>query len=193
MKTLILAAIRCSLMFTAVGALSLAHPASVQAVPTTYRYTGNPFTEVHGVYTTSMFVTVTLTLPHALQANSAVHEVHPTAYTFFDGVQTLDTSTPNTQTLFFFGTRGGEIIFWQSQITTEPTGFPLILTAGPNIGGAVDLGALDGADNFGRIFGFPGQWSGQFITPDAGSTLSLMTLTLMALGLVARRFQRGAA
>jgi hypothetical protein len=29
--------------------------------------------------------------------------------------------------------------------------------------------------------------------PDAGSTLSLMTLTLMALGLVARRFQRAAA
>ena len=28
--------------------------------------------------------------------------------------------------------------------------------------------------------------------PDAGSTLSLMTLTLMALGLVARRFQRAA-
>ena len=34
MKTLILAAIRCSLMFTAVAALSLAYPASVQAVPT---------------------------------------------------------------------------------------------------------------------------------------------------------------
>ena len=30
-------------------------------------------------------------------------------------------------------------------------------------------------------------------TPDAGSTLSLMTLTLMALGLVARRFKRAAA
>ena len=28
--------------------------------------------------------------------------------------------------------------------------------------------------------------------PDAGSTLSLMTLTLMALGLVARRFKRAA-
>ena len=36
MKTLTLAAIRCSLIFTAVAALSLAYPASVQAVPTTY-------------------------------------------------------------------------------------------------------------------------------------------------------------
>lgn len=34
MKTLIPAAIRCSLMFTGVAALSLAYPASVQAVPT---------------------------------------------------------------------------------------------------------------------------------------------------------------
>ena len=42
MKTLILAAIRCSLIFTAVAALSLAYPAAVQAVPTTYQYTGNP-------------------------------------------------------------------------------------------------------------------------------------------------------
>ena len=44
MKTLMLAAIRCFLMFTAVAVLSIAYPASVQAVPTTYQYTGNPFT-----------------------------------------------------------------------------------------------------------------------------------------------------
>ena len=70
MKTLILAAIRCSLMFTAVAALSIAYPASVQAVPTTYQYTGNPFTFVSGPYTTSDFVTAMVTLARPLPPNS---------------------------------------------------------------------------------------------------------------------------
>ena len=37
-----------------------------------------------------------------------------------------------------------------------------------------------------------GAWSQLGTAPGAGSTLSLMTLTLMALGLAARRFQRAA-
>jgi hypothetical protein len=50
-------------MFTAVAALSVAYPASVQAVPTTYQYTGNPFTVTAGIYTGSdFFVTVTIAL-----------------------------------------------------------------------------------------------------------------------------------
>ena len=53
MKTLILAAIRCSLMFTAVAALSIVYPASVPAVPTMYHYTGNHFTFATGPYTTT--------------------------------------------------------------------------------------------------------------------------------------------
>ena len=96
MKTLILAAIRCSLMFTAVAALSLAYPASVQAVPTTYQYTGNPFTYVHWP----------LHHEHVRDGNGDVggptgsehaahHDVTPTAFTFSDGVQTLSSTTPD--------------------------------------------------------------------------------------------------
>ena len=51
------------------------------------------------------------------------------------------------------------------------------------------------SEGVGVNFRRPGVWTRLPLPPvsDAGSTLSLMTLTLMALGLVARRFQRGAA
>ena len=81
MKTLILAAIRCSLIFTAVAALSLAYPASVQAVPTTYQYTGNPFTYASGPYTTSDFVTAMVTLAGPLAANMPLTTRH--SYRFY--------------------------------------------------------------------------------------------------------------
>jgi hypothetical protein len=47
-------------------------------------------------------------------------------------------------------------------------------------------------DDMGFSAGNPGAWltSGGRV-PDKGSTLSLMTLTLSALGLAARRLQRG--
>ena len=77
------------LALTGVAALSLAYPASVQAVPTTYRYTGNHFTDVCGPYTTSMFVTAMVTLAGPLGANMPLTDVTPIAFTFFDGVQTI--------------------------------------------------------------------------------------------------------
>src|SRR5260370_27988201 len=54
---------------TAAAALSFTHPASVQAVPTTYVYTGHPFTTVSGPYTTSDFVSGMLTLAVPLAPN----------------------------------------------------------------------------------------------------------------------------
>jgi hypothetical protein len=187
MKTLIRAAIRCSLMFTAVAALSLAYPASVQAVPTTYRYTGNHFTDVSGPYTTSMFVTAMVTLAGPLGANMPLTEVIPTAFTFSDGVQTIS-STQVSAHGFRFATNGsGEIIFWDLEVDFASSSI-LTRDVPANV---VDLGHT--ADGLARNTDIPGVWSQGIATPDAGSTLSLMTLTLMALGLVARRFQRAAA
>ena len=193
MKTLILAAIRCSLIFTAVAALSVAYPASVQAVPTTYQYTGNPFTFVTGPpYTTSDFVTAMVTLAGPLAPNMPLTSVSPIAFTFSDGVQTLTNSN------FFM------------QFATGPTG--AIIAWNVVVEGLNDLGSLGQIGTRNTVvllvqdFGFlealtirglnhdnPGTWTTVGNVSDTGSTLSLMTLTLMALGLVARQFKRRAA
>ena len=181
-------------ILAAVAALSLAYPASVQAVPTTYRYTGNHFTDVSGPYTTSMFVTAMVTLAGPLEANMPFTKVTPIAFTLFDGVQTLSSSTPGLDfQQFFFATNArGDITAWQNFVgdLNSPHGSTWIQTTN-FLGQGNDSANMPprwGAFNVGR----PGEWTLGHATPDTESTLSLMMLTLMALGLVARRFQRAA-
>ena len=123
MKRLILAAIRWSLIFTAVAALSIVYPASVQAVPTTYQYIGNHFTDVSGLYTTSDFVTATITLAGPLGANMPLTEVTPIAFTMSDGVQTI-TDTGGIFSFFVFSTdASGFITLWNAFV--DQAGFPV--------------------------------------------------------------------
>jgi hypothetical protein len=184
MKTLIPAAISCSLMLTAVAALSVVYPASVQAVPTTYQYTGNPFTTFVPPYTASDFVTAMVTLAGPLGANMPLTHVNPTAFTFFDGVQTLNStnSHPNPIAFSFATNANGEIISWDVEVDGGPSSIFTFSEPGRGDGGHISADLGENRD-------MPGVWSQGIATPDAGSTLSLMTLTLMALGLVARRFQ----
>jgi len=177
------AAPKILLALIAVAAFSLFHPASVHAVPTTYHYTGNPFTFATPPYTTSDFVTGMITLASPLAPNFSGN-VSPIAFTFSDGVQTI-TNLTAVNTFFFFRTGPtGEITEWDvfasvfsGLITSTKIGLPLF---------DGDLGQTGESE-----FGFnntPGTWS----VADTGSTLSLMTLTFMALGLAVRRFQRAA-
>jgi hypothetical protein len=180
---------------TGVAALSIAYPASVEAVPTTYTYTGNHFTQVSGPYNTSMFVTAMVTLAAPLGANMPLTEVTPIAFTLFDGVQTISSTNPDITTqFFFFATNArGEITLWD--VTAQ------ILGTLPHMGIDTHNGGNPHAPP--HDFGFvgptagqnsrmPGVWSGRSV-PDAGSTLSLMTLTLMALGVATRQFKRASA
>jgi len=183
------------LALTAIAALLVAYPASLQAVPTTYQYTGHPFTDVSGPYTTSDFVTVMLTLAGPLGANMPLTQVTPAAFTLFDGVQTITNLTANGATSFFFATdASGSIIGWTVLASIiDGTGGHQIESFN-TVGIAMfDEGSTthpDGTGESGLNFDAPGTWARR--VPDTGSTLSLMTLTLMALGLVARRFQRAA-
>ena len=197
MKTLIPAAIRCSLMFTGVAALSLAYPASVQAVPTTYQYTGNPFTVVSGPYTTSDFVTAMITLASPLGANMPLTEVTPTAFTLSDGVQTITNHGPGLLlTSFLFATdASGAISMWGVNVERIHNATTGAIVTNNDPTDIADVGIVipeGGPFVLGANVLTPGVWSVSGSVPDSGSTLSLMTLTLVALGLVARRFQRAA-
>ena len=157
-----------------------------------YQYTGNLFTFATGPYTTSDFVTVTITLADALEPNFSGFVALP-GFTFSDGVQTISVRNAfhGVATAFFVTDATGNITEWATGAGSL-TGF---IATDNDPFGVIDIG---------RILGPPGEiganedqprvWTIHVITaPDAGPTLSLMTLTLMALGLVARRFQRGAA
>ena len=178
------------LALTAVAALSFAYPASVQAVPITYTYTGNPFITVHAPYTTSDFVSGMLTLAAPLAANMPLTIVSPIdiiAFSFSDGVQTI--TQPNaTGYQFSFATGStGAITAWSISIVSTQGLIDTVST--PE---AFDLAQFDRAFALNR--GAPGTWTSDGApVSDTGSSLSMMTLTLIALGVAARKFKRAAA
>src|SRR6516162_9209674 len=165
------------LALTAVAALSVAYPASVQAAPTTYQYTGNPFTTVSGPYTTSDFVSGMVTFAGPLAPNlPPFTPVFPTAFTFSDGVQTL-MAPGSPLDVFLFGTGPtGAIVSWSIELDSGS-------------GSIVSSIFFDRGSVFTQGLGFntnnPGTWVNVTSVPDTGSSLSLMTLTLMALGVAA--------
>src|SRR5215469_13554072 len=85
---------------------------AVQAVPTTYDYTGNPFTSAISPYTTSDFVTAMVTLANPLPANMALTVVTPTAFSLSDGVQTITNLTASSSSFEFATGPTGQITQW---------------------------------------------------------------------------------
>jgi hypothetical protein len=176
----------------AVGFLTAA---SVQAVPTTYEYTGNPFTFADAPYTTSDFVTALVTLAAPLAPNMPLTPVTPTAFTLSDGVMTITNLSPSgaDPSVFEFQTNGtGEITMWRVMGTKERPGLPedFILTAnsGINVHDTGVMSVLAFAENFDA----PGTWARASV-PDAASTFTLLSLSLTALGVAAHRYKRVAA
>jgi hypothetical protein len=187
---------------TGVAALFLAYPASVQAFAT-YQYTGNLFTNVTGAYTMSDFVTVIVTLKGNPLPPNGTFTFSPAddrvkAFTATDGVQRI-TKNPDALVRFLqFTTDGtGAIANWDVDAATLFPHFGEISTINTNPNPGVFLQQDDAVSTVPSGMASntraPGGWSlVAFGVPDAGSTLSLIMLTLMALGLLARRFQRAA-
>ena len=166
-------------------ALTIALVAQPMFANTIYSYTGNPFTNVTAPYTTSDFVSGMLTLAGPLAANMPLTAVTPIAFSFSDGVQTLTQSDVRFSEFLFATGPSGAITQWEVQL--QGFGRGSLINTDDFLRG--DLGISGGGGGFVDL---AGTWTSRTVA-DTGSTLSLMTLTLMALGLVARRFQRAAA
>src|SRR5439155_18345549 len=162
----------------AVGILTAA---AVQATPITYTYTGTPFTTVTGAYTTSDKVTGSVELMTPLGPNMSLTSVTPLAFSFFDGVQTINNSTSNFATISFATGPTGAIMGWLVEVGT---GTGLIQTA--NTIAAFDSGQLlpFGTGSGSVVFAVnPGTWTATTTSvPDAGSTFGLLSLSVTALG-----------
>src|SRR4051812_46238792 len=85
--------------------------AAVQATTITYTYTGTPFSTVSGPYTTSDKVTgfVELASPLAPNLGQCLMSVTPLAFSFSDGVQTIDSSNATSVDVRFTTNSTGAI------------------------------------------------------------------------------------
>jgi len=159
--------------------LGLSTPAQAVAI---YSYTGNSFTGCNvtcGPYTTSDFITVSMTLDNPIPANeTGFNPLALVALTASDGVQTLDLSTPNLSSGFAqsINTDGaGNITAWE--VVLETSDHKLIETLNTT------SGFLDEActsDQNPTVCAFndtsPGKWT---LVPEAN------TVTFLVMGLVA--------
>jgi hypothetical protein len=95
-----------------------------------YSYTGNPFTQVIPPYTTSDFLTVTLTLSAPLADNLNLLSVSPQSFTFSDGEFTIDNTTPGVfSPAFFLSTdSAGNISNWSISVQLASLTFDLFTT-----------------------------------------------------------------
>jgi len=129
----------------------------------------------------------------ATAPNMPLTSVTPIAFTLSDGVQTITNLTPIFNVNFSVATgSAGQIRFWMMNVGPGPHGLgPYIFSSGTeDPDNTSDGGSNDEIhQSHGANFGVPGTWTTVGSVADTGSTLSLMTLTLMALGVAVRRFK----
>jgi len=166
------------------GCLALLIVVAAMHGATLYTYTGNPFTDVGGTFTTSMRLTGNFTLNSPLADNLSGAEIFPTDYTFFNGIDT-DFKDPLVGGTFFVSTDAtGAITAWVIQlggvafIQSCSNGVPPLPTCSPT----ATTDDTVTAHGFASVRGSPGTWaSAQIPEP---STFCLLLGAGLCLGAV---------
>lgn len=156
--------------------LGLSTSASAVAI---YSYTGNPYTTIFGsMYTSSMYVTATMTLSNPIAPNQSKVDLLPEliSLTMFDGVQTLDSSNLSLNRIAVASTdSAGKMTDWQVWLFVAggPIGIATMTPpSGPLVLDQVNHTPEDNAS----VRDNAGSWA---VVPEP------TTVTLLALGLVA--------
>ena len=176
--------------FAVAAFLGIGSVASAQAAAV-YQYSGLPFTNVTGVYTTADFVSGTITLANPLAANLSAASISASilSYSFSDGHQTLSGVTP---TVAVVSTDASAIITaWAVGLGPFGAGgTPICTTRGV---GAGLCSIFANADFATTAPATPGASSGVSLSPGAWTLVPepasgvLLALSLAPFSLVRRR------
>jgi hypothetical protein len=178
------------------GSLSAVRPASALAI---YDYVGTPFTFAVPPYTTSMFVTATLTLDAPLPDGpslSSITGLPGFSLTMSDQLRTLSTTDPLVFAQFLVTTEGGSIVEWvvSNQILNQIFSDHAISTQSVRPPTAFVTGDLVSnvatASTLALVFDSPGRWTLRAVAVPVPATAILLATGMVGFGLAASRRRR---